>query len=249
MSNLSYPQSRGLPPDPADSRLAVIMPVFNEAQTVAAIVETVLAQPMVEELIAVDDGSSDGTSDVLAELSKNHPRLTLIRHDINQGKGAALRTGFSAARSPIVLIQDADLEYDPEEYPKMIGPILSGKADVVFGSRFRGSEAHRVLYFWHSIGNQILTLLSNMLTNLNLSDMETGFKAFRQSVVKRITIEENRFGFEPEITAKVARLGVTIYEVAISYSGRTYAQGKKVSWRDGLSAIRCIIKYNLLSSQ
>jgi glycosyltransferase involved in cell wall biosynthesis len=228
--------------------LSVVMPIYNEAATVEKVVQTVLAQPVVAEIIAVDDGSTDGTGEVLQKLQSVQPRLTVHRHEGNRGKGAALRTGFAVAKSPIVIIQDADLEYDPAEYERLLRPILDGKADVVFGSRFRGSEAHRVLYFWHAVGNRFLTLLSNMFTNLNLTDMESGSKAFKREVLERITIEENHFGFEPEITAKVAKLGVAIYEVAVSYSGRTYAQGKKVNWRDGFSALRCILKYNLTSS-
>ncbi len=225
--------------------LSVVMPIYNEAATVEKIVRTVLSQPVVAELIAVDDGSTDKSAELLAGMQGTHSRLILHRHESNRGKGAALRTGFAVAKSPIVVVQDADLEYDPAEYEKLLRPILDGKADVVFGSRFRGSEAHRVLYFWHFVGNRFLTLLSNMFTNLNLTDMESGSKAFKRDVLQRIQLEENHFGFEPEVTAKVARLGVPIYEVAVSYSGRTYAQGKKVNWRDGVSALRCILKYNV----
>ncbi len=227
--------------------LAVVIPVYNEAATVANVVETVLAQPLVRELIVVDDGSNDGTGTALQPLAKADGRIRLFRHEINQGKGAALRTGFAQVTAPLVVVQDADLEYDPGEYSLLINPILAGKADVVFGSRFMGSSAHRVLYFWHSLGNRILTTCSNMATNLNLTDMEAGFKAFRREVIQKIRIQENRFGFEPEIVAKVSRLKVRIYEVAISYYGRTYAEGKKVRWQDGVSALRCIVKYNFFS--
>ena len=225
--------------------LSVIMPVYNEASTVEEVIRKVLQQPEVEELITVNDASRDGTGEVLRKLAKELPKMKVFEHDMNQGKGAALRTGISHATAPYVIIQDADLEYNPEEYPVLLKPILNSKADVVFGSRFIGGEAHRVLYFWHSVGNNFLTLLSNMFTNLNLTDMETCYKVFRREIIQGIRIEENRFGFEPEITAKVARLGVRIYEVAVSYSGRTYAEGKKIGWRDGLSAIRCILKYGL----
>jgi len=225
--------------------LSVIMPVYNEAQTVEAVIRRVLDQPDVAELITVNDASSDGTDEVLHRLASELPKMRVFEHVVNKGKGAALRTGISHATAPYVIIQDADLEYDPEEYPILLKPILSCKADVVFGSRFIGGEAHRVLYFWHSIGNRFLTLLSNMFTNLNLTDMETCYKVFRREIIQSIRIEENRFGFEPEITAKVARKNVRIYEVAISYAGRTYAEGKKIGWKDGLSAVRCILKYSV----
>jgi len=221
------------------------MPVYNEASTVEEVIRKVLQQPEVEELITVNDASRDGTGEVLRNLAKELPKMKVFEHAVNQGKGAALRTGISHATASFVIIQDADLEYNPEEYPVLLKPILDGKADVVFGSRFIGGEAHRVLYFWHSVGNNFLTLLSNMFTNLNLTDMETCYKVFRREIIQGIRIEENRFGFEPEITAKVARLGVRIYEVAVSYSGRTYAEGKKIGWKDGLSAIRCILKYGI----
>jgi glycosyltransferase involved in cell wall biosynthesis len=224
--------------------LSVVVPVYNEAATVADVVKTVLAQPLVQELIVVDDGSTDGTWEALQPLAKSDRRVKLLRHDKNRGKGTALRTAFAQVSAPLVVVQDADFEYDPAEYPLLVNPIMTGKADVVFGSRFMGSSAHRVLYFWHSVGNKILTTLSNMATNLNLTDVEAGFKAFRREVVQKIQIQENRFGIEPEIVAKVSRLKVRIYEVAISYYGRTYAEGKKVNWRDGVSALRCIIKYN-----
>ena len=219
------------------------MPVYNEAATVAEIVRIVLEQPCVAELIIVDDASTDGTWDVLQGLGLD-PRIKTFRHTVNQGKGAALRTGISHATSEIVLIQDADLEYDPGEYPVLIQPILVNRADVVFGSRFMGSGAHRVLYYWHYVGNRFLTTLSNMATNLNLSDMETCYKVFRREIIQSIRIQEDRFGFEPEITAKVARAGVRIYEVPVSYYGRTYAEGKKIIWQDGVRALVCIFKYN-----
>jgi glycosyltransferase involved in cell wall biosynthesis len=226
--------------------VSIVIPCFNEAKTLAAIVDKVLAAPLsTMEVIVVDDGSSDGSDVVLRE--KIAPRVAkVLRHERNQGKGAALRTGFAAATGEIVLVQDADLEYDPRDYPRLLQPILEDRADVVFGSRFTGGESHRVLYFWHSVTNKLLTLLSNMLTDLNLTDMEVCYKVFRRSVLERITIEEDRFGFEPEITAKVAKLGCRIYEVGISYSGRTYEEGKKIGWRDGMRAVWCILKYNLL---
>ena len=218
--------------------LSVVMPVFNEAATVADVIKTVLAQRPVQQLVIVDDASTDGTWEQLQPLAQNEPRIKLVRHEVNQGKGAALRTGFAQATAPIVIIQDADLEYDPAEYHRLLAPILSGKADVVFGSRFLGSPSgHRVLYYWHSVGNKILTTLSNMATGVNLTDMEVCYKTFRREIIQKIKIEEDRFGFEPEITAKVARLKVRIYEVAISYSGRTYAEGKKIGWRDGFHAL------------
>ena len=224
-------------------KLSVVMPVFNESATIRTIVETVLRVPIRKELIIVDDCSTDGTRAVLAELAAN-PDVRVILHERNQGKGAALRTGFAHATGDIVLVQDADLEYDPEEYPKLLAPIFAGKADVVYGSRFIGGDSHRVLYFWHYLGNMALTLLSNAFTNLNLTDMETCYKVFRRDILACVRIEENRFGFEPEITGKIAAIpGCRIFEVGISYSGRTYEQGKKIGWRDGIRAAWCILKY------
>ena len=226
-------------------KLSVVMPVYNERATLRAIVEKVLAAPIEIELLCIDDGSVDGSREILAELQAEHPEIRVFLQPSNMGKGAALRRGIREATGEFVIIQDADLEYDPAEYPQMLEPLIQGKADVVFGSRFLGAGPHRVLYFWHSVGNWMLTLLSNCLTNINLSDMETCYKAFRREVIQSISIEENRFGFEPEITVKVARRGLRIYEVGISYSGRTYEEGKKIGWKDGVRAFYCLLKYAL----
>jgi glycosyltransferase involved in cell wall biosynthesis len=225
--------------------LSVVIPAYNERATIEEIVRRVRNTGTVREIIVVDDMSTDGTREVLRTLEQQ-AGIRVIYHDVNRGKGAALRTGFAAATGELVIVQDADLEYNPQEYARLARPILDGRADVVFGSRFSGNDEHRVLFYWHSLGNKALTTLSNMFTNLNLSDMETCYKMFRTDVLRKITIEEDRFGFEPEITAKIARLGCRVYEVGISYSGRDYTQGKKIGWKDGVRALWCIVRYSLL---
>jgi glycosyltransferase involved in cell wall biosynthesis len=227
-------------------RLSVIVPMYNERSTIRQCLRRVLDAPFDKEIIVVDDASTDGSAGLVETVASEHAgSIRLITHAHNQGKGAALRTGIMHATGDVVVVQDADLEYDPRDYPALVGPIARGHADVVMGSRFLGGE-HRVLYFWHSVGNQLLTLLSNALTNLNLTDMETCYKAFRRGALQNFVIESNRFGFEPEITAKVAKSPCVVYEVPISYHGRTYAQGKKITWRDGCAAIVHIVRYNLL---
>ncbi|MFO0951061.1 MAG: glycosyltransferase family 2 protein [Isosphaeraceae bacterium] len=239
---------------PEDFTLSVVIPVYNEKHTIHEILRQVRATPIKKQIILVDDCSKDGTTDILKRMQADEPDLTIVFHEKNQGKGAALRTGFQHATGQIVIVQDADLEYDPSEYLKLIQPILEGKADVVFGSRFIG-ETHRVLYFWHSVVNKFLTLLSNMFTNLNLTDMEVCYKVFRREVIQGITLRSNRFGFEPEVTAKVARFRVPplegrparkcrVYEMPVSYNGREYSEGKKIGWKDGVQALYCIIRYS-----
>ena len=224
--------------------LSIIIPCFNEAKTILSLIDAVKKSPVKNrEIIIVDDGSQDGIRDILNQL--NDPEVRIIFHTKNKGKGAALRTGFNEAKGDICIVQDADLEYDPQEFPLVIQPILDGKADVVFGSRFQSGRPHRVVYFWHRIGNGLLTLMSNLFTDLNLSDMETCYKAFRREVIQSVNIRENRFGFEPEVTAKISKMNIRIYEVGISYYGRTYDEGKKIGWKDGVRAVYCILKYNL----
>ncbi|MBI5756475.1 MAG: glycosyltransferase family 2 protein [Nitrospirae bacterium] len=225
--------------------LSIVIPVYNEVNSIREIIQRVMEVDLDKELVIVDDYSTDGSRDVLKSMEKG-PNIRVFYHDKNKGKGAALRTGFRNVTGDIVIIQDADLEYNPQEYHKLIRPILEGKADVVYGSRFMTTEQRRILFFWHFLGNSLLTLISNMATNLNLSDMETGYKVFRSEVIKQIHIKEDRFGFEPEITAKIAKGKYRIYEVGISYSGRDYAEGKKIGWKDGVSALWCVIKYNFI---
>jgi len=224
-------------------KLSVVIPVYNERATLRQVIERVVAVPVELEVLCVDDGSSDGSREILVELQQQHPQMRIFFQPRNQGKGAALRRGIREARGDFVVIQDADLEYDPSDYEVLLDPLLQGKADVVYGSRFLGGAPHRVLYFWHSVGNRLLTLLSNCLTNINLTDMETCYKVFRRDVIQSIPLEEDRFGFEPEVTVKVAKRRLRIYEVGISYWGRTYEEGKKIGWKDGVHAVWCLLKY------
>jgi glycosyltransferase involved in cell wall biosynthesis len=229
-------------------KLSIVIPCYNEQSTIADVVRSVSETPldMAREVIVVDDHSTDGTPAVLQSLRQGMPALRVLCHERNRGKGAALHTGFAAATGDFVIVQDADLEYDPRDIPALLGPLVEGRADVVYGSRFVGSASHRVLYFWHSLGNRVITLACNMFSNLNLTDIEVGYKAFRRDVLTGLNLREQRFGFEPEITLKVARRGCRVYEVGISYAGRTYAEGKKITWRDGVAALWVILKYGLL---
>ncbi|NLG35109.1 MAG: glycosyltransferase family 2 protein [Lentisphaerae bacterium] len=228
-------------------KLSIVIPVYNEASTITRIVDLVRSVDagMEKEILLIDDCSRDGTREVLRQMGESAADLKVLFHDVNRGKGAALRTGFTAATGDIVLIQDADLEYDPNEYARLLKPIVDGHADVVYGSRFLGGGAHRVVFYWHYLGNKLLTTLSNMTTNLNLTDMEVCYKVFKREVIQSLPLKENRFGFEVEVTAKVARRKLKIYEVPISYYGRDYSEGKKIGWKDGFSALRCIVKYAL----
>jgi glycosyltransferase involved in cell wall biosynthesis len=226
-------------------KLSVVMPVYNERATLRQVIQRVLQAPFEIELVCVDDGSTDGSREILTELQTQHPQLQIFLQPVNQGKGAALRRGIKEATGDYVLIQDADLEYDPTDYSKLLEPLTQGKADVVYGSRFLGSGPHRVLYFWHSVANWFLTFISNCLTNINLTDMETCYKVFRREIIQSIPLEEDRFGFEPEVTVKIAKRRLRIYEVGISYAGRTYEEGKKIGWKDGLRALWCLLKFSL----
>ena len=231
-------------------KISVVIPVYNESATLAQIIKRVRAVELETEIILVDDGSSDGSRDLVRQLASDE-HVVAVFHDVNRGKGAALRSGFALASGDVVLVQDADLEYDPQDYPRLLEPIASGRADVVYGSRFAGGESHRVLYFWHAVGNRLLTRLSNIFSNLNLTDMEVCYKLFRREIIQDLKLREERFGFEPEVTARLARYRkpdgtrLRIYEVGISYAGRTYEEGKKIGWRDGLKALWCILRYNL----
>lgn len=230
--------------------ISIVVPCYNESKTLETIITRVLVADvsgLEREIVIVDDGSQDDSVNIAKALAERHPNIRVLEHKTNQGKGAALRTGFQAATGEIILVQDADLEYSPSDYPRLLAPILDDRADVVYGSRFRSGSEMRVLFFWHNVGNSLLTLFSNMMTNLNLTDMETCYKVFRREVIQAVTIQEDRFGFEVEITAKIARLPVRprIYEVGISYSGRTYSEGKKITWKDGIRAIWCILRYNI----